>query len=194
MNTNAINSTDPAGKVVIADQNLACCKNYGDTSGGPNISPNIPLVAGQKYYIEALFKEGIGGDGFEMAVREAADPSIPANTEVAGSAAYFQLPTGPAAVTTITPTSITVPENGFATFSVSGISGALPSKFQLFPGTTLVPNATAFSANLGPFAITDTTVSFVASNFFSRGAITANVTVTPDVTAPTIVRAFGDAY
>src|SRR6185369_13442659 len=168
-------------------------KNYGDTSGGPTISPGIPLIGGQKYFMQALFKEGTGGDGFTMAVRESADASVPANTEAASST-LFSLPTGPMAITTITPATITVAENGFASFSVKGISGALPYKFQWFQGSTLVPNATAFSANLGPFAITDTTVSFVASNFFSRGVITANVTVTPDVTLPTIVRAFGDAY
>src|SRR5205823_7660766 len=127
MNTNAVNSADPAGKVVIADENLACCKSYGDTSGGASVSPVITLVAGQKYYLEMLFKEGGGGDGAEMAFRDlVSDPSgtAPANTEVA-PAQFFTLPTGPAAVTTITPTSITVPENGCATFSVRGISGAL---------------------------------------------------------------------
>ena len=77
---------------------------------------------------------------------------------------------------------------------MSGISGALPYKFQWFQGNTLVPNATAFLANLGPFSISDTSVSFVVSNLFSSAVISAAVTVTPDATAPTAVRAFGDLY
>ncbi len=55
MNTNnAGDTTEPRGAVVIAQQSTACCKPYGDSSGGPNTSGNITLIGGRKYYMEAL--------------------------------------------------------------------------------------------------------------------------------------------
>ena len=82
MNTNTANGLDPAGKVEIAEVNAANI-NYGLLGSGPNTSPFIPLLGGQRYYMEAWLKEGTGGDGFSMAFRELGDPSIPANTEIA---------------------------------------------------------------------------------------------------------------
>src|SRR5206468_13104328 len=58
------------------------------------------------------------------------------------------------------------------------------------PTPTLFPYTTLFRS--GPFALSDTSVSFVVSNLFSRAQISADVTVTPDTTAPTAIRAVGD--
>jgi hypothetical protein len=82
MNTNTVNSTDPAGKTPIGGSTLTCCGAYNDLSRGPVISPVITLTANQLYYMEAIFKEGGGGDGVAVAFRAANDPSIPPNTEV----------------------------------------------------------------------------------------------------------------
>lgn len=94
LNTNSASSTNAEGKVLIAREDT-CCKAYGDaTAGGPRVSPGIPLNANQAYYIEALLKEGGGGDFFQMAFREAGDPSTPPNNEVA-SGQFFALPPNP---------------------------------------------------------------------------------------------------
>jgi hypothetical protein len=112
LNTNSASSTNPEGKVLIAREDT-CCKAYGDTSaGGPRVSVGIPLNGGQGYYIEALLKEGGGGDFFQMAFREAGDPSTPPNNEVA-SGQFFALPPNP--IDTIAPTIV-------RTYSLSGNS------------------------------------------------------------------------
>jgi autotransporter-associated beta strand protein len=112
LNTNSASSTNPEGKVLIAREDT-CCKAYGDTSaGGPRVSVGIPLNGGQAYYIEALLKEGGGGDFFQMAFREAGDPSTPPNNEVA-SGQFFALPPNP--VDTVAPTIV-------RTYSLSGNS------------------------------------------------------------------------
>jgi len=186
MNTNSVNSTDRAGAVIIAQQNTACCKNYGDTSGGPNTSVNIPLVAGQRYYLEALHKEGGGGDGFTMTFREQNVTGSPANTEVT-TAQFLELPTGPMAIASITPSSLTVPENSVITFKVAGITGAGPTKYQWFKNGSMIPGAIGFSYTTPPLSINDTTFSFAASNLFSSAQISANLTIIPDTVAPTIL-------
>src|SRR5206468_9364270 len=40
------------------------------------VSTPITLVAGNRYYLEALYKEGGGGDHCEVAVRRPGDPPI----------------------------------------------------------------------------------------------------------------------
>jgi hypothetical protein len=77
-------SSDPAGKVLIA-QETDCCDVYQEP-GVPNddgitypTSEPVRLVAGQQYYIEALWKEGTGGDYCHVAWRDETD-GTPANT------------------------------------------------------------------------------------------------------------------
>jgi uncharacterized repeat protein (TIGR01451 family) len=112
LNSNAVNSTDPAGKVLIAREDT-CCKAYGDTTaGGPRVSTGIPLNGGQRYYIEGLLKEGGGGDFFQMAWREAGDPTTPPNNENA-SGQFFALPPNPVDTT---------PPQVVRTYSLSGNS------------------------------------------------------------------------
>ena len=53
--------------------------------------------------MEALLKEGGGGDFFQMAFREAGDPSTPPNNEVA-SGQFFALPPNP--IDTVAPTIV----------------------------------------------------------------------------------------
>ena len=132
MNTNSVNSADPAGKVLIAQLNLSCCAGYGVTTSGNNNSQlqvgNIGLVAGQTYYMEALFKEGGGGDYFRMAFREAADPSIPPDAEMAGGAFFAPLgnpDVNQLLVITPPPAEITVNENDPYTLSVT--AATIPS-------------------------------------------------------------------
>jgi len=65
MNTNAVGSTNPAGKVTIAT-NLLVSANYTMAGGVLLGTTNITLVAGQAYYMEVLMKEGGGSDGFSV--------------------------------------------------------------------------------------------------------------------------------
>jgi len=70
MNTNAVNSMDPAGKSLIAAYTYAANGNYADLTHGQTISPYISLVGGQWYYMEGDWKNVTGGDFFRVAFRE----------------------------------------------------------------------------------------------------------------------------
>jgi hypothetical protein len=62
---------DPAAKVMLTEE-PGCCAGFG-----AHASSAIPLVAGQAYYIEALYKEGGGGDYCQVAAKLESDPTIP---------------------------------------------------------------------------------------------------------------------
>jgi hypothetical protein len=71
MNTNSVNSTDPAGKVMIVEE-PACCEAYS-----AHVSPNIPMQRGQYYYMESLQEQGEVIEYVQVAFREASDPTDP---------------------------------------------------------------------------------------------------------------------
>lgn len=62
---------NPSNKVLIAEE-PACCNAF---SAHP--SPPVGLSAGQSYYVEALYKEGIGGDLCQVAAKLTSDPTNP---------------------------------------------------------------------------------------------------------------------
>jgi hypothetical protein len=64
---------DPANAVIIASE-ATCCGPF-EEPGMPETSAAISLMAGQPYYIEALWKEGGGGDYCDVAWRKVGDPS-----------------------------------------------------------------------------------------------------------------------
>ena len=137
MNTNGM---DPAGKVLIAAMDIACCKAYSDASGGLNNSAlrvgQISLTNGQLYYIEMLGKEGGGGDVFTMAFREANDASVPADTEMAPGL-FFTTPGNPDYIQFLVnqtpPTEVAVMENDLVTLNASvTVLPASASSLSLF--------------------------------------------------------------
>jgi hypothetical protein len=62
---------DPANAVVIASES-GCCGPF-EEPGAPETSAAISLTAGQRYYIQALWKEGGGGDYCDVAWRRVGD-------------------------------------------------------------------------------------------------------------------------
>ncbi len=66
-------STDssPANLVTLTEE-LACC-----TAFSAHASASISLVAGQSYYMELLYKEGVGGDYGQVAVKRTSSPQDP---------------------------------------------------------------------------------------------------------------------
>jgi hypothetical protein len=67
---------DPAKATLIAEE-TTCCGAF-EESGAPETSAPITLVAGRRYFIQALWKEGGGGDFAQVAWRKAGD-ATPAN-------------------------------------------------------------------------------------------------------------------
>ena len=66
---------DPLNAVVIASE-AGCCGPF-ENPGAPETSTPISLSQGDRYYIEALWKEGGGGDYCDVAWRKVGDPAPP---------------------------------------------------------------------------------------------------------------------
>src|SRR6266508_4861135 len=65
------NGSDAAGKIMIQEE-TACCGPFSGHASAPQA-----LTAGQQYYIEAILKEGTGGDFCQVAAKLDTDPSNP---------------------------------------------------------------------------------------------------------------------
>ena len=190
MNTNELCSEEPIAKPV----------GYSDGSAG-NYSLNgsrnpqmLWLVGGKRYYVEAGFKENTGGDGISLTYRSQNDYGTPPNTEVipAEVLAAHPIMTGAVAVASVTPASVSLTEGQYATFAASNIVGARLMSVAWYKGGVVQPGFDEAAARLGPFKLTDTSVTFLVSNLFSRATITVPVTITPDTTTPTVTSARGD--
>lgn len=68
---------NPANASVIASE-AACCGPF-EEPGAPETSGPIPLTAGNRYYIQAIWKEGGGGDYCDVAWRKVGDTNAAIN-------------------------------------------------------------------------------------------------------------------
>ncbi len=204
MNTNAVNSTDPAGKTLIGRLDVF-------TVGYNPVANGISLTGGQRYYMEALWKEGGGGDGVAVAVRAQSDlgnpfigpsgtaPSVGGPTEVIpASMLEYPLAVGRAGAVNmvgIVPDNPTAVDGRSLTLSAAGISGAGPYGFiWLKNGVRVLDNA--FTNITPPLTLADngSVYTLIVTNPFSRIERSTTITVLPDGTAPTIVRTVGRRY
>ncbi len=148
----------------------------------------ISLVAGQRYYIEALAKEGTGGD--DLAVRwqlpgggwETSDTNAPIP-------ATRLTPVGLQPPTIAQqPTNVSVVENEFATFAVRALRVA-GIGYQWKRGGINIAGATNGSYSVGPLGLGDSgsTFSCVVTNWLGvTNSDVVTLTVISDNTAPTI--------
>jgi autotransporter-associated beta strand protein len=193
MNTNAVNSTDPAGMVLLGRITDFYDVNYR------LMAQNVALVGGQRYYIEGRWRDGTGGDGMTVAVRAQENLTTPPNTEIAGGN-LFEFPTdrdrvGAVNLVGITPSNPVVNDGGTVAFMAQGISGALPYGFAwLKNGQPIAGNSANFTTQPLSSADNGTVFTLVVTNGFSRVERSSTVTVISDSTAPTIVSAVGSQY
>lgn len=68
---------NPANAFLIAEE-TGCCGPF-EEPGAPETAFPTALTAGKRYYIEALWKEGGGGDYCDVAWRKVGDPAVPRN-------------------------------------------------------------------------------------------------------------------
>jgi len=68
----SLSTDNTAAHAVKIQEELGCCNGFSSHPSAP-----IPLVAGNPYYIELLYKEGTGGDFGQVAVKQAGDPTSP---------------------------------------------------------------------------------------------------------------------
>ncbi len=173
----------PAQKVQIANVN-AWTSSREWTKEVNQKSTNITLVGGQRYYIEALQKEGGGGDN--LAVRwqlpnGVIEEPIPNNRLL-----VYGL--GPPIITQ-QPTNFTIVEAGSPTFSVT-LDHMIGATFQWLRNGTNVPGATNALFNVGTVGLNDNSnrfQCFIANAYGSTNSTEAVLTVLPDTTRPTIL-------
>ena len=191
-------STDatPANKAQIASvpgwTGSRQWSNYPEQTSAP-----VPLVAGNRYYIEALMKEGGGGDN--LAVRwqlpnATIEEPIPVVAGATPRLLVYGL--GPPQITT-QPTNITVIEGGTATFSVQ-VSRGVGMSYQWQRNGAIITGATSSVYSFSPVQLADSGASFrcvLVNSYGTTNSSSALLTVVRDTTPPTVISVanLGDA-
>jgi len=185
---------DPAAKVQVATVN-GWTSSREWTKEPNQRSAAITLTSGLRYYVEALQKEGIGGDNLAVTWQRPGDP-VPANgAPPIPGANLVPYGLGPPVITG-QPTNVTVVEGGSALFTVR-LARYLGAGFQWQRNGVNIPDGTNSSYFIAPVALTDSGTLFrclIVNSFGSTNSATATLTVNSDVTRPTLtsVGSLGD--
>lgn len=153
---------------------------------GPAGGAKITLTANRPYYIEALMKEGGGGDNLAVAVA-APDGSIDPTLPIPGNYLSSDRNTGPLTIVT-QPSSQTVAEGQPVTFTVV-VDGTPPYSFQWKKNGTDIAGAASASYAISRAASADNGARFSVAITGAQGNATSSeavLTVAADVTPPTI--------
>ncbi|HON08872.1 MAG TPA: Ig-like domain-containing protein, partial [Verrucomicrobiota bacterium] len=192
MNTNDVNSTYPEGKVQLT-QLTGYTSPYGYNSG---VVSNVFLKAGQRYYMELIWREGTGGDGAKVAVKSQNDTTLPTSDQIIPPD-FLELPVGPITVATPPPSTINVPTKMTGlTLSAEGITGALPWSIQWkrsVNGTTYSDIAGATNSVYVYSQAISAKMYFrlTISNLFSSVSYDTVVTPVADTVAPSVAQVIG---
>lgn len=213
-------ASDDHGLLYLGTNELASSKREiasGDGATGrwnlgqraTQVSAAIPLEAGKRYYIEAVFREGTGGDGvtiaWETPANVAAGTLLPnANSSVQAATEPFLLPAanrssfgafGNVFLSKDLPATLSVAESAAPTLQVTA-DGTRAFGYQWYKNNAAIAGAGAASYTLPYVTLADggSTYYVVATNSFS--AVTSTVTtltVTSDSTKP-VVASVGSLY
>ncbi|HVY70862.1 MAG TPA: PA14 domain-containing protein, partial [Verrucomicrobiae bacterium] len=136
-------STDAteANLQLVAEQ-TGCCNVFteqsADTPVAYTTAAPIHLVAGAKYWLQALWKEGGGGDYCQVAWRKVGDTTPAGNLLPLTGSVLSSLADSAGASVTITnqPQNLSVAENSLASFSI-GVAAVTP--YLSYPGGQIKP-------------------------------------------------------
>ena len=174
--------TNPANKQLIARVNTWTSWKEWTKETNQQSAP-INLVAGQQDYIEALQKEGSGGDNLTVRWQ------LPSGTFEEPIPATRCIPVGVSAPQFLQqPANAAVIEGNLASFTVR-ITRSFGAILQWQRNGTNIPGATGTNYTIGPVTLADSGSTFrcVATNpYGSTNSATALLTVTADTAAPTI--------
>jgi hypothetical protein len=200
-------STDdnPANKVLIAREPVwgnsrEWTGNAGNPAGRTAAAPEnqsktlfpggIALVKGQRYYIEALMKEGTGGDNLGVAWQIPGDP-IPANGSPPIAAKHLSRYDVPATIPPAEPANVTILEARQATFSVTP-SGSPLLSLQWYENGAAIPGANGPSYTTPLLSTNDNGKTYFAvlvNDFRSVTSRVALLTVNRDTNGPVLLSA-----
>lgn len=199
-----LNPSGPSafGKIQVAEE-VACCRTFLEDSPGVLASAAFPMTAGQGYYIEALYKEGGGGDFCQVAAKLETDPTE-ASTLLPLTGSLLGYPGTPSGVggpviITVAPTNTTVLENQPFVFTARGTNdNGLPIGYQWKRDGVNIPGATSqsYTSAVANFTADNGATFSVAVSTIGFETITPPVTLTviPDTAPPTIVSITGNDY
>lgn len=185
----------PAGKRLIASvDGWTSSRNYHIEAGQKSVA--VPLTAGQRYYLEALMKEGNGGDNLAVAWQKPGEVEPADGSAPIPEANLVPYGLGPP-VFTIHPQNATVVESGTTNFSAQ-LERSVGASLQWVRNGTNIPGATDAICTLGPLHLADNNSSIYCRAINSYGATNSNTAiliVTADTTRPTIsyAQSFGEA-
>jgi hypothetical protein len=166
---------------IFPTMNASLPANRSDNAFG-----TLTLQAGQRYYIEALMKEGGGGDNVAVGWQ------LPGGTRERPIPASRLQPFGLGPpVITVQPANANVVEGGSAAFSVQ-LARTSGATYQWLRNGSNIPGATTASYSLGPVTLADNNSTFrcfVTNPFGSTNSATATLSVVPDTTRPVLVSA-----
>jgi hypothetical protein len=174
------NAGNPAGRNAAAPQNQS-----------RTLFPSgIPLVVGQRYFIEGLMKEGTGGDNLAAAWQKPGDP-IPLNGSSPIPGLYLSRYDVPVSIPADQPADQVTLEVRSVTFSVTP-SGSPPLSYQWYRDGGAIPGATASSYTTPLLTTSDSGSTFyveVSNPFSTATSRPARLTVDPDNAGPVLVSA-----
>jgi hypothetical protein len=157
-----------------------------------NGGAKITLTAGRAYYIEALMKEGGGGDNLAVAV-QSPDFSIDSTLPIPSQYLSSDRSSGAAKVV-LQPASQSVVEGQSVTFRVSA-DGTPPYTYQWQKNGAAIADATGASLVLTSVTAADNNARFTCNIANGEGSITSQaavLTVASDTEAPALVKASAD--
>lgn len=150
----------------------------------------ITLTKGKAYYIEALSKEGTGGDNLSVAVQDPGS-AIDATLPIPGQyLATFDKTPGPAKVIA-QPQSQTIDEGNPVTFKVEA-DGTPPYTYQWSKNGAAIAGATNLTYVIARVSHADNGAKFKAVVTGAQGSATSDeavLTVNADTTPPTVLLA-----
>jgi hypothetical protein len=183
------NGPDASGKVLVREFSGV---NANFASGA---STPFMLTAGQAYYMEALYKEGVGGDYLQVAAKVTSDTNAP-NSLAPIPGAWLGFPAAPPGIApdfgvTQQPVNQSVTENSIVTFTV-GVNNprGLPVCYQWTRDGADIPGANNSSYTFGPVPLADNGARFqVRVGIIGASATSSEATldVRPDDVPPTVV-------
>ena len=177
---------DPANATIIASE-AGCCGPF-EAPGAPETSGRISLTAGNRYYIEAIWKEGGGGDYCDVAWRKVGSPGLPINlTYIRGNVLEAYAAPGSFTAPTV---AIASPANGSAvnvgepvTLTVNASAAASKSivKVELLEQGRVIAVVTNSPYALTLYELREDNHTFIARATDSAGLFTDSAPVTISV-------------